>query len=260
MSLEDLVLASILGALASFLVLDRVRPGRALPVVRFWRTRGLVALVVSLALGTIVPLLAEPWLAAHRLLDLGDLGIAGGVAVGLLAQQTLAYAWHRALHRVPFLWRWFHQMHHSAERLDVYGAFYFHPFDISAFTLVASVSLVWVAGVPAEAAIIVNGLATVLAFLQHANLKTPRWLGYFVQRPESHTVHHQRGLHAYNYADLPIFDIIFGTFRNPERFAGETGFYDGASARVPRMLVGGDVSSPPPDAERASVGRPVPVT
>ena len=38
-----------------------------------------------------------------------------------------------------------------------------------------------------------------------ANVRTPQWLGYLVQRPESHSVHHQRGVHAYNYSDLPLF-------------------------------------------------------
>jgi sterol desaturase/sphingolipid hydroxylase (fatty acid hydroxylase superfamily) len=50
---------------------------------------------------------------------------------------------------------------------------------------------------------------------QHANLRTPRWLGYIIQRPESHGIHHERGLHAFNYADLPLWDMVFGTFRNP---------------------------------------------
>ena len=38
--------------------------------------------------------------------------------------------------------------------------------------------------------------------------------------------------------------MIFGTYRNPEMFEGEVGFYDGASARVGDMLLGRDVSVP----------------
>lgn len=48
---------------------------------------------------------------------------------------------------------------------------------------------------------------------------------------------HVRGVHPYNYSDLPLFDILFGTFRNPKEFAAESGFYDGASAKVPQLLV-----------------------
>jgi sterol desaturase/sphingolipid hydroxylase (fatty acid hydroxylase superfamily) len=84
-----------------------------------------------------------------------------------------------------------------------------------------------------------------MSIFQHANIRTPRWLGYFVQRPESHTIHHGRGVHAYNYSDLPLFDILFGTFRNPKGFETETGFYHGASRRVGEMLVWRDVTRKP---------------
>ena len=80
---------------------------------------------------------------------------------------------------------------------------------------------------------------------QHANIKTPYWLGYLIQRPESHAVHHGRGIHRYNYSDLPLWDILFGTFRNPRTVEGlQVGFYRGASARIPEMLVGRDVTQP----------------
>jgi hypothetical protein len=39
-------------------------------------------------------------------------------------------------------------------------------------------------------------------------------------------------------------DMLFGTFKNPETFEGEVGFYDGASDRVLEMLVGRDVTEP----------------
>ena len=83
-----------------------------------------------------------------------------------------------------------------------------------------------------------------LATFQHANVRTPRWLGYLVQRPEMHTVHHARGIHHHNYADLPLIDLLFGTFRNPAGYEHATGFWHGASARVGDMLLLRDVSRP----------------
>jgi sterol desaturase/sphingolipid hydroxylase (fatty acid hydroxylase superfamily) len=148
------------------------------------------------------------------------------------------------MHRTPALWRMFHQMHHSAERVDIAGSMVFHPFDIAGFAFVYSFMLIVVAGVTAEAALIANLAATFCSLFQHANIRTPRWLGYFIQRPESHSMHHERGVHAFNYSDLPLWDLVFGTFRNPETFEGASGFYDGASARIPEMLVGMDVSRP----------------
>ena len=38
--------------------------------------------------------------------------------------------------------------------------------------------------------------------------------------------------------------MLFGTFHNPRDFAPASGFYDGASLRVPEMLVFRDVSEP----------------
>jgi sterol desaturase/sphingolipid hydroxylase (fatty acid hydroxylase superfamily) len=78
-------------------------------------------------------------------------------------------------------------------------------------------------------------------------------VGYFIQRPESHLVHHGRGVHAFNYADLPLWDMVFGTFRNPVAMESEAGFYDGASTRVAEMLAFRDVSRPQePEAVEAA--------
>jgi len=51
-----------------------------------------------------------------------------------------------------------------------------------------------------------------------------------------------------SYSDLPVFDLLFGTFYNPKEFAPETGFYHGASSRVTEMVCFRDVSTPPFDA------------
>src|SRR3546814_7114250 len=110
------------------------------------------------------------------------------------------------------------------------------------WTVLSSLCLVLVVGLSAQAATLVLYATTFMSVFQHSNIRTPRWLGYLVQRPESHSVHHQRGVHAYNYSDLPLFDIVFGTFRNPRDFAPEQGFWQGASARVPQMLAFRDIA------------------
>lgn len=71
-----------------------------------------------------------------------------------------------------------------------------------------------------------------------------------MQRPESHSYHHARGIHRDNYADLPVFDILFGTFHNPRDFAPANGFYDGASLRVGEMLLFRDVAAVPDHSGR----------
>jgi sterol desaturase/sphingolipid hydroxylase (fatty acid hydroxylase superfamily) len=65
-----------------------------------------------------------------------------------------------------------------------------------------------------------------------------------IQRPENHALHHERGVHAYDYGDIALWDMVFGTFKDPETWNGVGGFYDGASRRLPEMLTGIE----PPDA------------
>jgi sterol desaturase/sphingolipid hydroxylase (fatty acid hydroxylase superfamily) len=154
------------------------------------------------------------------------------------------------MHGSNFLWRTVHQMHHIAERLDTYGAFWFSPLDMVGWTALGSLCLTLIVGVTPAAATLVLLTTNFLAIFQHANIRTPRWMGYFIQRPESHTVHHGRGLHRYNYSDLPLMDMLFGTFRNPASYDMETGFYDGASGRVLDMLAFRDVSRPQDTPEK----------
>ena len=149
------------------------------------------------------------------------------------------------MHRSDVLWRTFHQMHHSAERLDTFGAFWFSPLDMIGWTALFSLCLTLGVGLTPEATTLVMYTTTFLSVFQHGNIRTPRWLGYIVQRPESHSRQHARGVHAGNYSDLPVFDLLFGTFHNPQDFAADNGFYQGASTRIAEMLSFRDVSRPP---------------
>lgn len=240
----DAMTITILTAFAAIVLLERLGSGRRFPRAGLgWPLRGAAFFAMTLVLSSRFPLLWDDWLFAHQLFDARGLGTWGGAALGFAVFEGLLYGWHRALHGVPWLWR-FHQMHHSAERVDIFGSNYFHPIDVAGFALVTSVALVLVVGITAEAAM-VAGLAAVFAnFFQHANVRTPRWLGFLIQRPESHSVHHERGVHAYNYSDLPIFDMLFGTFRNPDRWRGQAGFWNGASAQLGSLLLGRDVTRP----------------
>jgi sterol desaturase/sphingolipid hydroxylase (fatty acid hydroxylase superfamily) len=231
---------------AGLALLDAVRPARKFEAVRFWRTRGLIYFALYMAIASFAPLLWGEFLAEHRVFDLTGLPLLVQVALAALSVEVAVYAWHRTMHRVPALWRGFHQMHHSAERVDIWSAMIFHPFDVVGFSFVGSLGLVWLVGVSVPAAIITNALIFFVATVQHANIRTPHWLGYLIGRPEMHGLHHQRGVHGYNYCDLPLIDMIFGTFRNPKTWEAEAGFYPGGSNRVLEMLVGKDISQSDP--------------
>lgn len=231
-----------LGLFVSFVAVELAMHAGRWPSITGWRVKGAVFTLLYFAVATFAPLAWDAWLGRYQLLDASALPFWAQVAGGFLVLEAGIYAWHRTMHRHDFLWRWFHQMHHSAERLDIWGAFYFHPLDMIGWTLVGSLALVLGFGLSGEAALVVNVMATFCTMFQHLNVSTPRWLGYIVQRPESHSLHHKRGHHANNYGDLPLFDMLFGTFANADRFEPEVGFHEGSSRQVGAMLRGKVIS------------------
>jgi len=255
--LLDPISLAVMAIFAAFALWEAIAPGRPLPHVRGWRLRGLAAFVAYVMVSTYLPLVWTEHLAKWQLFDLTPLGTWGGAAAGLLVYETVAYFWHRSMHGANWLWRGLHQMHHSSERLDTFSAYWFSPLDMAGWTAVSSLALTLIVGITAEAATVVLLAVTLLATFQHANVRTPRWLGYLVQRPESHSWHHARGRHTGNFADLPVFDIAFGTFFNPPTFAPAAGFYDGASARLADMLLWRDVSTPRAGDTAAEALRPL---
>jgi sterol desaturase/sphingolipid hydroxylase (fatty acid hydroxylase superfamily) len=240
--LLDPISLTVLGIYGALILLEALFPARPLPKVPGWRTRALAVFAVFFFGSSYLPLLWGETLARFQLFNLETLNPFAGAAISVLVYEGLVYAWHRAMHQNHWLWRGFHQMHHSAERLDSYGAFYFSPLDIVGFTLLSSIALT-VVGLPAQAVTYYLYATMFLAVVQHINVRTPQWLGYIVQRPESHSVHHGRGIHHYNYSDLPLFDILFGTFRNPKEFVAESGFEGASSAQIPQMLVFQDIAA-----------------
>ena len=238
--LESITLALIPG----FLLLDFIIQRRRYDAVRHWRLRaGLVTAAVFLISGEVATFWGNLFEGTH-LMDLGGLGL-WGAALGVLVYEFFHYWYHRAAHTWTWLWRAGHQMHHSAEALDAFGAYYGHPLDTLFFTSWAVLAFYPLLGLTPEAGAIAAAFLAFNAAFQHANIRTPRWLGFLVQRPESHAVHHGRGIHHWNYSDLPLWDMLFGTLRNPQRGAEprEVGFYNGASTRIAEMLAFRDVSS-----------------
>ncbi len=242
--LLDPLMLSVLAIFAGLALWEALAPARPLPQVRGWRTKGLLAFAAYLAISSYLPFLWADWLAPLQIADLAPLGTLAGAAVGVLVYEAGVWAWHRGLHGSNFLWRWFHQWHHSAERLDTWGAFWFSPLDMIGWTALFSVALT-IFGLAPSAVFATVCVTTFLSVFQHANVRTPRWLGVLVQRPESHSWHHARGIHANNYSDLPLFDILFGTWHNPRGFAPEQGFHEGASSRYMSLLAGRDVAAAP---------------
>jgi sterol desaturase/sphingolipid hydroxylase (fatty acid hydroxylase superfamily) len=135
---------------------------------------------------------------------------------GFLIFDFLVYWAHRWGHTVPLFWR-FHSVHHSTRHLDWVSGFRAHPLD-GAFIAPAVVFLV-AAGVDNRVA----GAFAIVQFLvglgAHLNVRfrlRPLWP--VVMTPEFHHWHHELDdeAHHTNYSTfLPIWDILFGTYRMP---------------------------------------------
>src|SRR5262249_31130735 len=67
------------------LVVERVIPARPLPRVRGWLVKGILFFAMSGVVTTATPALIHALLGDRALLDLSQIGVAGGVVVGLLA-------------------------------------------------------------------------------------------------------------------------------------------------------------------------------
>ena len=222
------------------LVLERLVPAQPLPKVRGWVLKGTLFFLFTGVVNSVVPAIVAAVVGDHAPIKLGSWGTVASGLAGFLAADFVGYWLHRLMHRVPWLWRWTHQMHHSAERMDVAGLSYSHPLDtlVTFFLTGLATGLL---GLSPTAGALAGLLGFYFALFQHSNVKTPRWIGYLMQRPEAHGLHHERGVHAYNYGSFPLWDIAFGTFRNPAAFPATYGFWNGASAKLGRMLIGRDV-------------------
>ena len=228
------------------------KPGRDWPRVKGWWTRALLFNGVQAGMVYAAGYLWDGWMQTHRLWEADAMGTTLGAVLGYFVLTFIYYWWHRVRHQNGFLWRWFHQFHHSPQRLEIVTSFYKHPFEIAANALLSSAVMYLVVGLSAPAAAGATLLAGLAELFYHWNVKTPHWLGYVVQRPESHCVHHEEGIHHYNYGDLPIWDMLFGTFHNPKTFESRCGFGE-QEHEIGAMLAGHDVVNPKPQPYRARV-------
>ena len=231
----------------SMFAIELLRPGYTFPKVARWHLIGLLTFVYSVVMNIIIPLtLPESWLREHRVFDLSQLGILPSVIIAHVVLSFFTFSWHWLCHKSDFLWRMFHQIHHAPRRMNVYVANWFHPLDMMMYGMLYVLVTLFLLGLNPVAASIVGVYLVFGGFFQHWTIRTPHWVGYIIQRPESHYLHHQRHSHQYNYSDFPLWDIIFGTFRNPKEIKPDLGFDPPADTRYGAMLAFVDVNATPP--------------
>ena len=196
------------------------------------------------------------------------------IPVVLLVSDFGSYWGHRALHVVPFLWR-FHAIHHSAEELDWLVNSRAHPFDI-VFTRMCALAPVYLLGLaqasthridPVVALVMVFG--TIWTYFIHANI---RWrfgpLEWLISTPAFHHWHHTNDENRdRNFASIfPVIDRVFGTAWLPKYWPPVYGI----DAKVSPTVVGQflDPMAPPArlgnrgnetEAAAGNSGQPLPL-
>jgi sterol desaturase/sphingolipid hydroxylase (fatty acid hydroxylase superfamily) len=135
-----------------------------------------------------------------------------------------AYFAHRLAHTVPFLWK-FHSVHHSSEELDWLAAARVHPLD-QVFSRALVIVPLYVLGFTKE----VFGAYLVLALFHgifiHSNVRFKfKFLRGIITTPEYHHWHHSNHPEAFNKnfaGELPILDMLFGTYYLPKEKVAKT--------------------------------------
>ncbi|MFP5247780.1 MAG: sterol desaturase family protein, partial [Thermoanaerobaculia bacterium] len=122
----------------AFLLLDVAYRARRFETPRYWRVRGFLVTLCIFGLSFVVPMFWARIIGDRTLLQLSSLGTWAGAAVGVLTYELCHYWYHRAVHKSDFLFRWVHQMHHSVEGIDAFGAFYLSPLDAIGFGSIGS--------------------------------------------------------------------------------------------------------------------------
>ena len=134
-------------------------------------------------------------------------------------------------------------MHHAPVRNDAASSSVVHPIESVVYATIIIFTAIGLLGLSLQATFVMLMIIQLFAFFPHTNVKTPEFLGYFIQRPEGHVLHHAREVQRVNYGDFPLWDILFGTFVNPKEYSLEPlGFGDGNDELYIDMLKGRLVS------------------
>jgi sterol desaturase/sphingolipid hydroxylase (fatty acid hydroxylase superfamily) len=194
-------------------------------VARFWERAGYeprdTATSLLMGFGSVVFGVAGAFTflaAAHALTPYRIATVSwswAAVAICFVADDFKYYWWHRASHRIRWLWA-DHVQHHSSRHYNLSTALRQPWTSALAPGFVISLPMVLI-GFPVPMLAFVGGINLVYQFWIHTEVigKMPRWYEAVMNTPSHHRVHHAtnaRYLDA-NYAGVFIvWDRIFGTF------------------------------------------------
>ena len=245
MTHEDFVLKVLLATTAIIIYfllmkLEDMAEGRSYPERKNWKTRGWLFFLLSAVITLPFPILIHCYdILGGSVFDLSHLGPLTGGFLGWFVYTLPAYFFHRASHDFSFVWKWTHQMRHAPVRNDAASSSVVHPIESLVYATMIILVACGLLGISLQATFVMLMIIQLYAFFPHTNIKTHPLIGYLIQRPEGHVLHHAREVQDVNYGDFPIWDMIFGTWVNPEGYSQEPiGFGEGRDELYMDMLKG----------------------
>ncbi len=199
------------------LLVQRTASGRA-DIACFLASLAPPMTLISAAMSLGIALVSGEWL---RQLFARASGLDLSIATAPLLLQTailfLVYSlfdyWSHRLDHSRVFWP-LHRFHHAAEAFSVLTAARTHP---AVFTAVVGATLPGILlgaspGALADAGLVVMTIRLVI----HSRIESDfGWAGrWIVQSPLHHRLHHSRGLPPINLGLLPVWDRLFGTWRD----------------------------------------------
>lgn len=141
------------------------------------------------------------------------------LVLGVMIFDFVSYWFHRMAHITPVLWR-FHRVHHSDTSMDASTFFRGHPLESFLWFGTSNIIAAGLFGLDLFSLGLYFLVATPFFFLEHSNLRFPKWLdktvGLVFTTPNIHKVHHEQDQYYTdsNFSDIFIlWDRFFGTFK-----------------------------------------------
>ena len=175
---------------------------------------------INIALSLIVILNVTYWASGHALWHRPAGWNGGWLILGdIIILDLFLYFWHRAVHRVDFLWR-FHAVHHIDTHLDTTSAIRFHFGEIFFAAFVRAV-IIMAFAIPFSSVIVFETLVLMFTLFHHSNLGLPdavdRILSKVIVTPGIHWVHHHTDVRDRNGNYATVFSLWDPLFRSQSR-------------------------------------------
>jgi len=166
-----------------------------------------------------------------------------GLAFDIVLLDLFIFWWHRAVHEVPFFWR-FHEVHHLDGHLDTTSAIRFHFGEIF-FSVFVRAIVIMLFAMPFTSVLLFEILVLSFTLFHHSNIALPprfeSALSKIIVTPSIHWVHHHaiRKDTDSNYGTIFSFwDRMFSTKSLTERFKTmEVGVEGAKDMNFPSLLI-----------------------